>query len=210
VLGDAIRDSGARAESELEREFERRDPWGYETARGARRFARELDLIDRVAGRGALDAVLEVGCAEGHFTQQLAPRCHSLLAVDVNPVALQRARERCRAEPNVHFQQLDFRTDEVPGQFDLVVATSLLEYFTSRRALRRAREKLAEAVREGRWLLMGNVQQATLERAPWAQLLPRGAAPVNAFVAKHPDLHVVAETGGDDYLEMLLVKTGPR
>jgi 2-polyprenyl-3-methyl-5-hydroxy-6-metoxy-1,4-benzoquinol methylase len=193
----------------LSREFQRVDPWGYGTAEGCRRFARELEIIDSVAPCGVIHSALEIGCAEGHFTQVLAPRCDSLLAVDVSLVALQRARERCRATSNVRFRHWDLRTDEIPGEFDLVVATSVLEYLRSPRALRAARAKLAEAVRPEGWLLVGNVRlAAAVEGARWARRFPRGAFHVNSFVAEHPDLDVVAETGGEDYLETLLVRRG--
>lgn len=209
VLMDALRDSGRRAERELARAFQEEDPWEYGTANGARRFARELEVIDSIAPRGGVHRALEIGCAEGHFTQLLAPRCDSVLAVDVNSVALDRARQRCRAATNVRFQDWDLRTDEIPGQFDLVVATSVLEYLKSRRALYASRAKLAAAVLPGGWLLVGNVRLGSVvERARWSRLFPRGALHVNSFMAEHPDLDLVAETGGEDYLEMLLVKKG--
>jgi 2-polyprenyl-3-methyl-5-hydroxy-6-metoxy-1,4-benzoquinol methylase len=207
VLRDALPDSRQRADRELSREFEREDPWGYDTKYGSRRFGRELELIDSVSSRRKMHVVLEVGCAEGHFTELLAPRCDSLLAVDVSSVALDRARTRCRDTPNVHFAHWDLRTDDVPGEFDLVVATSVLEYLKSPRALRVARAKLVAAVRPAGWLLIGNVRLApAVERSRWGRLVPRGAFHVNRFVAEHPDLDVVAHTGGDDYLELLLVK----
>jgi SAM-dependent methyltransferase len=205
VLRDAVFDTGGRAEDELAREFDREDPWGYETPAGRRRFERELQLIESVAGAERIGSALEIGCGEGHFTELLAPRCEALLAVDMNAVALERTRRRCRGMANVRLETWNLRSDEVPGQFDLVVATSVLEYFRSPWSLRRARDKLARAVRPEGHLLLGNVRlDPVVEGARWTRLLPRGAAPVNAFVARHPQLEVLAESDVNGYLATML------
>ena len=208
VLADAILDSGARSEKELAREFQRQDPWMYNGPNATRRFARELALLDAAGFGKDIPTALEIGCAEGHFTDLLAPRCRSLLAVDVNRMALERARRRSSGRSNVEFRRWDLRSDPVLGQFDLVVATSVLEYFKSLGALRAARAKLVASLRPGGLLLVGNVQMApSIEKAWWARALPRGAHNVNAFVARHPHLELVEQTGGEGYLEVLLVKS---
>lgn len=205
LLREAVRDSSREAELELGREFRRHDPWGYDSADGQRRFDRELRLIDSAVEGGKVGNGLEIGCAEGAFTRHLAARCESLLAVDVNESAIERARERCRGIPNVEFQRWDLRTDIPPGSFDLVVVTGVLEYFKSRRSLLAARSKLVATVRPGGWILIGNVRMGdVVERAAWASRLVRGGRHVNAFIAQHPDLKVVAEDGDLQYLEMLL------
>ena len=148
----------------------------------------------------------EIGCGEGHFTEILAPRCESLLAVDVNTTALERARRRCRDLANVCFEHWDLRSDDVPGRFDLVVATSVLEYLRSPLSLRRARTKLAQALRPGGILLLGNVRlDPVVENARWARILPRGAGPVDAFMSRHPRLEVVAHSNANGYLETVFV-----
>jgi trans-aconitate methyltransferase len=148
----------------------------------------------------------EIGCGEGHFTEILAPRCESLLAVDVNTTALERARRRCRDLANVRFEHWDLRSDDVPDRFDLVVATSVLEYLKNPLSLWRARAKLAQALRPGGVLLVGNVRlDPVVENARWARLLPRGAGPVDAFVSRHPRLDMVAHSNANGYLETVFV-----
>ena len=208
ALRDAVLDSDRRAEAELARDFDREDPWGYASPEGRRRFDRELGLIECATGVERIRRAFEIGCGEGHFTELLAPRCESLLAADISSTALKRARCRCRKLPNVRFERWDLRSDDVPGQFDLVVATSVLEYLKSPRSLRRARAKIAQAVRPGGLLLVGNVQlDPVVESARWTRLLPRGGAPVNAFVARHPQLEVVAQSEENGYMETVLVRT---
>ena len=179
----------------------------YGAPRATRRFARELAMLDAAGLGEGIPTVLEIGCAEGHFTELLAPRCRSLLAVDVNRVALDRARRRSRGRSNVEFRRWDLRSGPVLGQFDLVVATSVLEYFKSPRALRAARAKLVASLRPGGLLLVGNVQMApSIEKAKWGRTLPRGARNVNVFIARHPQLELVDQAGAEGYLEVLLVK----
>ncbi len=205
VAADALLDSSRRSEAALDHEFRRHDPWGYETPESAMRFDRELALIRSRLGDCSFGRVLEVGCAEGIFTERLAPLCQSLLAVDVNETALARATARCAHLPNVQFRKWNLRADEPADTFDLVVATSVLEYFMSPRSLRAARARLVAATRPGGLLLIGNVRQnAVVEQGWWAQYLPRGGRHVNAFISEHPDLQIVAEADGHDYLEVLL------
>jgi predicted TPR repeat methyltransferase len=55
-----------------------------------RKFAATLDRC----GPGPFDRALELGCSVGTFTELLAPRCRSLLAVDVSQRAVDRTRAR--------------------------------------------------------------------------------------------------------------------
>lgn len=74
---------------------------------------------------------LEIGCSIGMLTRDLAPRCDSLLAVDIAAGALERARERLREFPQVTFAELDASTDFPPGVFDLIVVSEV-GYYLSR------------------------------------------------------------------------------
>ena len=207
VLMAAFRERKRQINAELDREYKLEDPWHYRSPLGERRFARELALLDSVSADAGFANVLEVGCAEGLFTERLAERCHSLLAVDINDVALARARRRCAQLSNVTFQHWDLREHDVLDQFDLVVATSVLEFIRSPVAMLRARSKLVASVSEGGWLLLGNVEQPEIiERATWDRYLLRGAHHVNAFVARHSQLTVVRQAEGEGYREVLLFK----
>src|SRR5205823_10803778 len=115
-------DTPARARARFEREFAARpDPWDYAGPLAGERHAHALGLLD-AAGLLAVDRALEVGCAEGHFSALLAPRCRALLAVDVSTLAIDRARARCHSATGVRFAEWDLRRDPVPARFDLVVA----------------------------------------------------------------------------------------
>lgn len=101
------------------------DPWELETsALDQESYARQLALIgDRSYGR-----VLEMGCAAGAFTRRLASLADRVLAVDVAPSAIERARRDLPS--NVEFRVADvMQLDPVgEGPWDLVVMGETIYY----------------------------------------------------------------------------------
>ena len=74
------------------------DPWNF--------AASEYEASKYAATLAALpgehyESAFEIGCSIGVLTAQLAEKCESLLAVDVNDKALRQARRRCESLPNV-------------------------------------------------------------------------------------------------------------
>ena len=127
----------------------RPDPWDSTSAYAATKFAQILSMVpDRP------DRALEIGCAEGHFTRLLSPRVESLLAIDISGVALGRAAERCAGLANVRFERFDLRADPVPGTFDLIVCSDVLEFFGGADAVIGAIRRIADALRPGGQLVL--------------------------------------------------------
>ncbi|MEQ1920119.1 MAG: class I SAM-dependent methyltransferase [Elusimicrobiota bacterium] len=109
----------------MNRQFgKREDPFSYSTT--AYEAAR-LAAMEQALGAGPLGPVLEVGCAEGHFTEKLIGRSSRVLALDISAVALGRARKR--AAPAV-FLEADLLTWSPGGEapFDAVVLGDVLYY----------------------------------------------------------------------------------
>jgi len=197
-----------RSRADFDREFTRcEDPWGYDTPEGQKRLRRAIGMLDAARGAQRFPQALEIGCAEGAFTELLAANCDSLLAVDISPVALQRSRERCAWPERIRFAQWDLRRDPLPGIFDLVVVMSVLEYYGRPSDLRAAREKLVEGVNPGGYLLVGNVRQSELfETTWWGRRLIRGGKWISEFVAEHPALKLVERVAEDYYVLALFRK----
>src|SRR4051794_39631163 len=65
------------------------DIWQYSILNksGKDRFTRESLMLDGVREGQAFPRALEIGCHEGAFTEYLASRCSSVLAVDFSPLA---------------------------------------------------------------------------------------------------------------------------
>lgn len=101
------------------------DPWGYRTRFSEqRRHALVLAMLDRPTyGRG-----FEPGCASGVLTQQLAPRCDSLLASDASAPAVGHARLATANLAHVTVEQREMPADWPDNRFDLVVLLDFLYY----------------------------------------------------------------------------------
>lgn len=113
-----------KTRSKMNRQFRKRvDPFAYGTVPYE---AARLAAMDEALGRRPLGTVLEVGCAEGHFTATLAKRAGRVIALDISMVALERARKRAPAA----FVEADLMTWE-PGvfaPFDVIVLGDVLYY----------------------------------------------------------------------------------
>lgn len=197
ALGIALRDSSRRSRAELDTVFSgANDPWKYSRAEERARHATELGMLD-AAGASRVPRALELGCAEGFFTERLAARCDELVAVDLSAISLERARSRCAAHPHVRFEQWDLRDwpRETAGAFDLVVAIHVLEYIRSPLALARVRRSMVDSLRAGGLLLVANVHQGSLsETSWWGRYILHGGNWINDFIADHPGLEVVSST----------------
>jgi 2-polyprenyl-3-methyl-5-hydroxy-6-metoxy-1,4-benzoquinol methylase len=196
------RDSATRAQQEFEDFYRGKDdPWGYSASADDRqRHRTALELLDSVIGKHRPEA-LEIGCAEGRFTAQLAARCRSLLAVDISEIAIARARQRCSEFPHVSFARWNVRTDPPPGQFELVACMDVIDGFHRPLAQRRAADTVVASVAPGGKLLVSaTVLDETVENAWWARWMGRGAGWIIRRFASYPHLTRVRFQKDDRYL----------
>lgn len=102
------------------------DPWGFESSwYEARKYAVTMASLPERRYRSAF----EPGCSVGVLTSLLAERCDHLLATDIVPVVVDRARSRCRRFPGVRVEQRAIPEDWPAGPFDLVVLSEIAYYF---------------------------------------------------------------------------------
>jgi SAM-dependent methyltransferase len=102
------------------------DPYHFTTnPYEAGKYAHTMQLL---SGR-TYDAALEVGAAEGVFTEMLAPICQSLVALDIAEAAVARGRQRLAQFSNVKFIQAALPQQMPDGYFDLIIASDVLNYF---------------------------------------------------------------------------------
>lgn len=167
------------------------DPWKYTSPYEQTKYEQTLALLRRRRLRRAL----ELGCAEGHFTSQLAPRVGSLLAADISRVALDRAAKRCAGLKNVRFRQLNITTEPLPGPFDLIVCSEVFYYFGSLPAAEAVARKLAAALVPGGHLLTAHsnlvVDEPDKPGFDWD--CPFGAKVIGETLAATPSLRLVKE-----------------
>lgn len=204
-----VREPRASSAQVVDRDFtQRRDPWKYETdALEKARYLKQTELLDELLGAGKFGAGLEIGCAEGLYTETLADRCEMLLVLDLSPTALERARSRCVWPDGVHFSAFDLRSQPIPGAFDLIVLAGVLEYFNRPSTFFKIREKLAGALQPGGYLLLETTRvNPVVENAWWGRRLMRGKW-INMFVAEHPSLVTVTSVMTDAYSLILCRKS---
>lgn len=187
----------------------RTDPWDYLTNPGEhQRHQLALRLLDEARGGRRLERALEIGCAEGVFTELLAPRCASLLAVDYSSVALERARKRLAGSESLMFQRWDLRRDPIPGHFDLIVAMDVLTCIRRPARLRMAYAKLVSGMRPGGLLLAGDFRyDRRFESSWWRKRLLHGGKWVIEALAAHPGLTTVKKAATETHVFALLRKT---
>ncbi len=101
------------------------DPWNFETSEYERgKYAATLAALPRQSYENAL----EVGCSIGVLTEQLAPFCQKLLAVDVSDAALEKAKKRCAELPHVKFEKMQIPAHFPSETFDLILVSEVGYY----------------------------------------------------------------------------------
>jgi trans-aconitate methyltransferase len=102
------------------------DPWDFETSDyEQRKYAVTLANLPKAR----YESAFEPGCSIGVLTEMLASRCDRLLATDVVPAALDRARRRLHGHPHVVVERCAIPEDWPKGSFDLVVLSEIGYYF---------------------------------------------------------------------------------
>lgn len=184
------------------------DPWRYDSPAERYRHSIAEDFVARIDASAALDRVLEIGCAEGAFTERLAPHCRSLLSLDVSPAALDRARRRRDWAASVAFARFDLLRDTIPGRYTAIVVMDVLTYFESVAQLRAIRAKIVDAIEPGGWLLVGDVRQSEVyETSWWGRKLLCGGLRICEFIGAHEQLGLVASADTETHVFRLLRKT---
>jgi len=194
AIKEAVMDNHTRGQAEMNHAFEPcEDPWRYTTdPYQTARISSEIAMLDAVRGAMPFVKALEIGCAEGIFTEMLASRCDSLLAVDLSPVALARARRRLGANECIRLKEWDLRLDPVPDTYDLIVVIHALEYIRNPIIACKVRQKLISGLRLGGYFLVGTMMGGEIhESAWWGRYFLRSGKRINAFYAGHPALRVV-------------------
>ncbi len=126
-----------------------RDPWLYNSPYEQVKYKQTLSLLDGQI----FDKVLEIGCAEGHFTSQLAPYAQNYLATDISQIAVDRTQQRCANYEQISYAKLDVRNGEINGRYDLIVCSELLYFMDTLTTLKLVALKLANALEVGGYLL---------------------------------------------------------
>jgi SAM-dependent methyltransferase len=106
------------------------DPWQFASSSyELKRYRATIDALSRASYRRGF----EPGCSVGVLTAELAPRVKHLIACDISPTAVARAKRRCGEFGHVDIYQGDAAAGAPEGSFDLVVFSELGYYFSADR-----------------------------------------------------------------------------
>lgn len=162
------------------------NPWKYTSPYEQTKYEQTLSLLP-AENRAK---VLEIGCAEGHFTVQVAPLVGHLLATDIADLGLERTRERCADLINIAYARLDILKDPVAGTFDAIFCCELLYYMGGLAELRKVGAKIAAALGPGGVLITAHanlvVDEPKATGFDWS--MPYGAKRIGEAFAAVPEL----------------------
>ncbi|WP_085026081.1 nodulation methyltransferase NodS [Ensifer aridi] len=146
----------------LDRELAADDPWGLD----ANPFERErhAQMLRLSLAQGLIANALEVGCAAGAFTVQLAPHCQRLTVIDVVPQAIARARRRMKDAPHISWIVSDVQQFSTNQLFDLIVVAEVLYYVGDIAEMRAAVRNLVRMLAPGGHLIFGSARDANCRR----------------------------------------------
>ncbi|WP_145198791.1 trifunctional glycosyltransferase/class I SAM-dependent methyltransferase/polysaccharide deacetylase [Sphingobium sp. B2] len=163
----ALRETPAEAERSGDRKafwdsyFAHEDPWNYGSPYEQEKYRLQLSLLpDRPLGRA-----LELACAEGVFTAQLADRVDHLLATDIAEPAVSRARHRLADRTNIDFAVLDLARDALPIGLDLIICSEVLYYLDDEAELASVAARLAAALGPGGTLVTAHAHMIADDRS---------------------------------------------
>ena len=113
--------------------------------------------------------VLEVGCGTGLLLYRVAPHTERYRAVDFSAVAIEGIRRQLGrlglSQVELAQRQADDWSGAEPGEFDLVVLNSVIQYFPGVDYLLRVLEGAVAAVAPGGTIFLGDIRSLPLQEA---------------------------------------------
>jgi SAM-dependent methyltransferase len=144
------------------------DPYAYAASPiELEKYEHTLDAC----GPGPFASAFELACGTGLFTALLAPRCRSLLAVDISAVAVARTRERTASYPQVRCERRTLPAEMPDGPFDLIVCSDVLVYWPEDDLRAAARELESRLASGGRLVVVDHVRGVNLPGARVHEIL---------------------------------------
>ena len=174
--------------------FSRRaDYWGFEDCEG---HTLRKDIFLTMVKERQVSSLLEIGCAFGWMTKDLAKIADSVTAVDISMRAIAMCKERCSAANNIDFTHLDIYTENPSGTFDMVVCAGVLEYIPWE-AQEAVRERIVTAIKSKGYLILENPCKASVAEVAGKR--------IHDYYLDHPKL-ILVERIEMEYNEILLYK----
>ncbi|KKQ37365.1 MAG: hypothetical protein US55_C0033G0003 [Candidatus Levybacteria bacterium GW2011_GWC2_37_7] len=112
--------------------------WGTKTDAGQKRYDIKSQMFRKYCHPKKGGLVLEIGCGDGEFTKRIADGKLKIIATDVTPTVVSRAKSSLKL-PGVEFtvknaEKLDFEDNLI----DIVCGVSILHHLNTEKTLREA------------------------------------------------------------------------
>lgn len=175
------------------------DPWGFDS-----RWYEERKRAVLLAAlpRRRYRTLFEAGCATGALTEALVERAERVLAVDLAPAALERARSRLSAHRTVELRRATLPAEWPEGEFDLVVLSEVAYYWAGDDLDRGLTAAVSALTADGHLV-------ACHWRHPVAEY-PRSGDEVHAVIAATPGLTRLVRHEEEDFLLEVFGRAGAR
>ena len=111
--------------------------WGWASPAGRLRAQRRAKLISTGAELQPGKRALEIGCGTGLFTQFFAETGAEIVAMDISPELIEKAKEKNLPENSVTFVVKPFENLQMEKTFDAVIGSSILHHLDLERSLQR-------------------------------------------------------------------------
>ena len=126
------------------------DPWDFETSDyEASKYRTTINALPKARYNNAF----EIGGSIGVLTALLAPRCDSLLSIDVSQTAQAQAIARCQDLPQVRFKIAQVPQDYPDEMFDLTLVSEV-GYYLSWDDLKQTQQLIIKHLEVGGHLLL--------------------------------------------------------
>jgi 2-polyprenyl-3-methyl-5-hydroxy-6-metoxy-1,4-benzoquinol methylase len=104
-------------------------------------------------GLGSLKSVLDIGCADGRFTQIFSRHAGQVLGIDISAPLISAARRAAAQASHISFEVQDAEAMLPSGPFDLISCMGVLSTLVDDRAFEHMLEEIANRVPDRGWLI---------------------------------------------------------
>ena len=123
-MHDNLKKLVGTSKEDFERWYEKANPWGFDNSFNDR--SRQSILLEYIR-HGRFKKCLDIGCAEGVLSKNIAKYVDHLDAFDISGKAIKRAIA-VRQDEKINYYQKDARDFRANNSYDLIVCSEVLYY----------------------------------------------------------------------------------
>src|SRR5260221_46156 len=111
--------------------------WGAKTIAGQKRYDKRFVLFKKMCRPKRGDKILEIGCGDGEFTKRLMKIPSKIIATDITPEVIRRAKKKYFKNKNTRFKVDDAEKFSFKdNSFDILCGISILHHIDYKKAIK--------------------------------------------------------------------------